>query len=86
MYQSIIKNYIKKISIEDIKNFSLKNNIFLSESELSTIYQIIKNESIIKLLLEGHEDKVFKQYQNKFQKENLNKIKNLFYTYKNKFL
>jgi len=86
MYQSIIKNYIKKISIEDIKDFSLKNNIFLSENELSTIYELIKNENIVNLLLEGNEEKVFKQYENKFKKENLNKIKNLFYTYKNKFL
>ena len=86
MYLSIIKKYIEKITINDIETFSKKNNIYLSKKEISYIYEIINNDKYLELLLNNKEDLVFNNYKDKFTKENINKIKELFHKYKNKFI
>ena len=43
MLESIIKNYTKNITKDDIINFSLKQNIKLTNNEVNIIYDQIKN-------------------------------------------
>ena len=38
----LIKNYVDKMTIEDVKNFAIKNNIFLSDKELDFTFSFIK--------------------------------------------
>lgn len=42
MYEILIKEYIKKISIEDINDFAIKNNIPIKAGEDKIIYDFIK--------------------------------------------
>lgn len=43
MKEFIIKSYIKNLTKQDIVNYSLKNNISLTNYELDYIYNNIKN-------------------------------------------
>lgn len=42
MHKFFISQYINKISVEDVKDFALKNNILLSEEELQLIYHTLQ--------------------------------------------
>ena len=43
MYENIIKNYVDKLTKEDIINYSKKEDIFLIVNEINVIYIYIKN-------------------------------------------
>lgn len=42
MIEKYIKFYIDKLKIEDIKKFSLDNNIYINDNEIEIIYKYIK--------------------------------------------
>ena len=85
MYFSILQKYIQNIKPKDIKEFGKKYQIHLSEKEITVLYEILKKEEYLHYLLEGKEEIVFKKYENQFQGNHIERIKELFYTYKNKF-
>jgi len=80
---NIIERYMNKLSISDVDNFAKKNNVFLTEEELSFTYQFVKknwqaiisNPSMLNL----------DRYKDKFSEENLLKIKKLFKEYSIRF-
>ncbi len=39
---TLIKNYVEKMTIEDVNNYALKNDIHLSKDELEFTYKFIK--------------------------------------------
>ena len=39
---TLIKNYVEKMTIEDVNNYALNNDINLSKEELSFTYKFIK--------------------------------------------
>ena len=41
--KEILASYIKKLSIEDIKSYCVKNNFSVSDKDLNTILYYIKN-------------------------------------------
>lgn len=43
MYKFLIAQYINKLSIEDVNNFAIKNNIYLEKNELDIIFKTLKN-------------------------------------------
>jgi len=75
----ILKNYINKLTINDIKNYVIKNNYIVSDKDINTIYNYIKRywEDIYNGNLE---------YFNKIKKEvdysTYNLIINLYNKYK----
>ena len=71
------------MSINDIKTFSLSNNIYLSDSELLFIYEFIKNN--YNSLIDNPNSFDISSYKNKFSEENFNKIQNLIIKYKKKY-
>jgi hypothetical protein len=79
---NIIKRYIKIITIKDVYNFGLKNNIQLNDNELSIVYNIIKND--YEALLNNDEN-IFKYLEGHISKDNYIKIRNLFNEYKKKY-
>ena len=83
MYKSIIKNYIKKINVEDVLNFSLKNNINLSEVEANIILNYIKQD--YETIIYGDPKNIFDELKTKLDKENYIKIINLYYEFKEKY-
>lgn len=80
---NLISRYMNKITKEDINNFALNKNIYLSDEELLFTYEFIKknwnqilsNPNILNL----------DRYKNKYSEENFNKIKILFNEYYSKY-
>ncbi|MGN0973107.1 MAG: hypothetical protein ACI4OT_00025 [Bacilli bacterium] len=85
MYNNLIKKYLNILTKEDIKKYSLKNNIILSDSEIDILYDTLKNNNNIDLLLSNNYDVVFKKIEPYLNNKNYVKIKNIFLEYKNKF-
>ena len=80
--KGLIKNYVDKLTVDKLKEFALKNDIYLSENEFEYLLDLIKNNF----------DDILVQ-ENKYLdlvKENVNpeafvKIKELFLYYKNRY-
>lgn len=83
MKDKLIKNYINNLKKEDISVFATNNNITLNDTELSIIYDTIKND--YESLLDGNHDKVFNELKSKVSSDNYDKIINLFFEYKKKY-
>lgn len=83
MKELFIKSYIDKLTINDIKSFSSKNNINFSDEEYLYIYKLIKIEW--KTIIFGNPSNIFENLKIKFSKEKYNKIYLLYQTYKNKY-
>lgn len=80
---SIIERYMSMLKKEDVFNFAVSNNIFLSNEELNFTYAFIKKnwQDIVKNpnLFE------IERYKNRFSEENFKKVKQLFKEYHQKF-
>jgi len=79
---NIIKKYVNMITIKDISDFGIKNDIYLDDNELNTLYDVIKNNYEVLL---NDDKRVFNYLENKINVDNLNKIKILFYEYKKRY-
>lgn len=80
---NIIERYMSMLKKEDVFNFAVSKNIFLSNKELDFTYEFIKKnwQDIVKNpnLFE------IERYKNKFSEENFKKVKQLFKEYHQKF-
>ena len=80
---NIIERYMSMLKKEDVFNFAVSNNIFLSNEELNFTYAFIKKnwQDIVKNpnLFE------IEKYKNRFSEENFKKVKQLFKEYHQKF-
>lgn len=82
MYQ-LIKRYMEKLTKEDVNNFAISKNTYLSSEELDFVYafvkknweQVIKNPKLLNL----------DRYKDHFSPENFIKIKKLFTEYSSKY-
>ena len=43
MYKALIREYVKKISLKDINDFAIKNNIAVKKEECKILYDFIKS-------------------------------------------
>ena len=80
---SLIKQYINKITINNINDFAVKHNIILNKKELGILYDITKNhyEEVLK------DDSKIKEYlKQTINTDNYNKIIDLYEIYKEKYL
>lgn len=76
---NLIKAYMERMTVGDVNNFALSKNIHLSNEELNFVYdfiqknweQVVKNPKLLNL----------DRYQDRFSKENFEKIKKLFLEY-----
>lgn len=80
--KGLIKNYIDKLTIENLKDFALKNNIQLNDSELKYILNITKNHWEDML---NNEEKYLNMVKNNVNPNEFQKIKELFLYYKNRY-
>lgn len=80
---NLVEKYIKNMTIDDVKNFSIKKGANLSENELNFTFNFIKNnyQNILKnpSLLD------LERYKDKFTKENYEKIVKVFQEYSQKY-
>ena len=79
MNKLLIYNYINKIKKEDIKQFSLNQNINLSNNELDIIYNYIKYDTDNIL---NNPDKILNEIKDKITIPVYNKILELYNKYK----
>lgn len=83
MLNYLIKEYIKKLTEEDIYNYAKKEGIILLDEELKTIYIYIKN--YYEVLLNDDCTFIFEELKDKLRKETYNKIVELYNKYKTQF-
>ncbi|HHX93628.1 MAG TPA: DUF2624 family protein [Tenericutes bacterium] len=72
MYQNLIKDYVKKLTVQDINNFCNKKNITLKEGEAEIIYKYIKKDW--EKLLSGSYMEVFLDVKDKVSKSTYEKL------------
>lgn len=74
---------MSKLTREDVNNFAVSKNIYLSENELDFTYNFVKKnwEQVIKNPKLLH----LERYQNRFSPENFQKIQKLFLEYSSKY-
>lgn len=82
MNHIFISNYIKKLTKQDVINFSIKQNIHLSDKELDTIYFYIKNK--YKDFLNGNHESLLLEIKPKLSINTYSKILEFYELYKNK--
>ena len=78
----LIKNYISKLSINNLKEFALKNNINLTDIELEYLLTLVK-ENFDDILV--NEDKYLNIVKDNINPNEFEKIKELFLYYKNRY-
>lgn len=80
---SLIKQYINRLTINNINDFAIKNNIILNEKELNVLYEVTKNH--YEELLAGNDTKIVNYLKENLTDENFTKINNLYNEYKVKY-
>ena len=82
MYEKLIKEYVVKLTEEDIESFAKKRGITITNEELKTIYMYIKN--YWKEFYKGDPTELFLELKEKLSKDVYNEILNLYNEYKKK--
>ncbi len=82
MFQ-LIKNYISKMTKEDVRKFAEKNDICLSEEELDFTYRFVKKNYEA---LYANPNIDLSKYKNHYSEENYHKIMKLVSIYKSRYL
>lgn len=83
MYEVIIKEYLKRLSLKDINDFANKNNVSLKSGEDKVLYDFIINNWME--VYKGDSDKAFNKLKGKVSDETYNNGIKLFNEFKNKF-
>ena len=83
MNEFLIKNYISKLTLNDIEKFARKNEIELNEKELKIIERHIRNDW--KTIIDGDPTPVLNNLKEKINKVQYQKIENLYKEYKDKY-
>ena len=80
--KSLIKNYVDKLTTQNLKEFAVKNDINLNQNELEYLLNLVQNnfEDIL-----VNEDKYLNLVQNNINTEAFVKVKELFLYYKNRY-
>ena len=73
---SILKYYINNLTIEQINNLAIKNDIFLNETELEFTYQFVKKNW--QTIIANHGNFDITKYKTHYSNENFIKIMNLY--------
>lgn len=82
MNQILITNYIRKITKQDILNFSKNQNISLTDKEIDTIYFYIKNR--YKEFLNGNHQSILEEIKPQVSSNTYSKILGYYNLYKDK--
>ncbi len=79
----MIERYMDNLKKEDIQTFAIKNQVFLSDEELSFIYAFVKKNW--KIMLGNPNAFDLEKYKNHFTEENYQKINTLLQEYLRKY-
>ena len=84
MQKYFIKEYIKKLTVNDIKKFAKLKNINISDSEALILYTYAKNN--YQDFLNGNDDLLIKEIKNKLNPDTFKEAYKLYLEYKIKYL
>lgn len=80
---SLIGQYVNKLTINNINDFAVKNNIYLNENELNVLLNVAKNH--YREILDGNDLGVTNYLKDNLSKDNYDKVIILYNEYKNKY-
>ncbi len=80
--KNLIKNYVDKLTIDNLREFAIKNDINLNQNELEYLLNLVQNNFEDILI---NEDKYLNLVQNNINSEEFIKVKELFLYYKNRY-
>lgn len=83
MIEKLILNYVDKITKEDIINFGIKNGITLNSEQTEYIFYQVKNNW--RTIIYGNPTDIFNELKTKFDANTYQKIKQLYFEFKNKY-
>ena len=78
----LIEDYIKRLNINDIERFAVKQGIPLDQEELNIVYNYIKKE--YKTLIYGNPKDILLDIKDKVKPLTYTKIENLYIKFKDK--
>lgn len=84
MYEYLIGEYVKKVSVVDIVNFGLKNNIEVSINDAKILQHYLINN--YKELISDNPNNILKEIKKKIDPITYDKAYKLFLMYRNKYL
>ena len=80
--KSLIKNYVEKLTLDELRSFGENHGINISDTEYKFILDLVQG-NIDDML--NNEDKYLNLLEQKINPEEFKKIKNLFLEYKEKY-
>jgi len=80
---TLIGQYVNKLTIDNINDFALKNNIKLSVKESNILLEIAKKH--YRDLLDGNDEQIKEYLKQHLTNENYEKITSLYNEYKEKY-
>lgn len=80
---SLIGGYVNKLTIDNINDFALKNNINLNQEELNILLEVVKNH--YRKLLDGNDEEIKDYLKKHLTNENYEKVTKLYDEYKEKY-
>lgn len=82
MYESLIKTYVNRLTINDVINFANKENVLLNDKEARIIYDYIKNDW--QTIVFGNPLQLFNEFKSKVSSRTYEKTVELYNKYKSK--
>lgn len=82
MYEALIKEYLKRLSLKDINDFAVKNKIVLQKNEDKIIYDFIMENW--KEVYKGNAKLAFEKLKKTLSNETYNNVITLYNKFKNK--
>lgn len=82
MYEVIIKEYLKRLSLKDIDDFANKNGIYLKPGENKILYEVLINDW--RILYKGDPTNLFNDLKNKLSSDTYNKAIEVYKYFKDK--
>lgn len=82
MYEALIKEYLKRLSLKDINDFAVKNKIILQKNEDKIIYDFIMENW--KEVYKGNAKLAFEKLKKNVSNETYNNVITLYNQFKNK--
>lgn len=80
----LIEEYIKRMSVNDVISFAVKNGITLNDDEANLIFNYIINDW--RTIMHGNPRRILDELKTKINNESYNKIEQLYIQFKNYYL
>ena len=78
----LIEDYVKRLQLNDVERFALKQGIVFDNEELNVVYKYIKKE--YKTIIYGNPRDILLEIRNKVKPLTYSKIENLYEKFKDK--